>query len=228
MKIAFLHALPFDGRMWESQLDAFGAEHEVHAPTLYPLGSSFDEWALGVLQDVPGRVVAVGASMGGYTAGAIARLAPERLEAIVMVGSRADADPPERAPLREEWIRIVREQGPEGLWQAQAKAFFAPGTPEEIVERGHRVVLEQDPAALERAIVAIRDRPDSTEAVTSGVPLLVVGGDADPLIPPVVEEQLAAASPNGRVEILEGCGHLPSMERPDEFNGILSAFLASL
>jgi pimeloyl-ACP methyl ester carboxylesterase len=44
----------------------------------------------------------------------------------------------------------------------------------------------------------------------------------------VVEEQLAAASPNGRVEILEGCGHLPNMERPDEFNGILSAFLASL
>jgi 3-oxoadipate enol-lactonase len=89
-------------------------------------------------------------------------------------------------------------------------------------------VLEQEPAALERAIVAIRDRPDSTEAVTGGLPLLVVGGDADPLIPAAVEEQLAAASPNGRVEILEGCGHLPAMERPDEFNGILSAFLASL
>jgi len=227
MKIAFLHALPFDARMWEPQLEAF-AEHELHAPTLYDLGSSFDEWALGVLKAVPGRFAAVGASMGGYTAAAIARLAPERLEAIVMVGSRADADPPERAPLREEWIRIVREQGGEGLWQAQAKDFFAPGTPREIVERGHRIATEQDPAALERAIGAIRDRPDSTEAVTNGVPLLVVGGDADPMIQPSVEEQLAAASSNGRVEILEGCGHLPSMERPDEFNGILSAFLTSV
>jgi hypothetical protein len=55
-----------------------------------------------------------------------------------MVGSRADADPPERAPLREEWIRIVREQGGEGLWQAQAKDFFASGTPGEIVDRGHQ------------------------------------------------------------------------------------------
>jgi pimeloyl-ACP methyl ester carboxylesterase len=227
MRLAFLHALPFDSRMWEPQLEAF-ADHEAHAQTLYGLGSSFDEWALGVLQAVPGRFVAVGASMGGYTAGAIARLAPERLEAIVMVGSRADADPPERAPLREEWIRIVRDDGGEGLWRAQAKDFFAPGTPPEIVERGHRIAVEQDPSDLERAIVAIRDRPDSTEAVTSGLPLLVVGGEADPMIPTTVEEQLAAASPNGRAEILDGCGHLPSMERPDEFNGILSAFLSSL
>jgi pimeloyl-ACP methyl ester carboxylesterase len=227
MRIAFLHALPFDGRMWEPQLEAF-AEHDVHAPTLYDLGSSFDEWALGVLQAVPGRFVAVGASMGGYTAAAIARLAPERLEAIVMVGSRADADPPERAPLREEWIRIVRAEGGEGLWQAQAKDFFSPETPREIVERGHRIVVEQDPEALVQAIVAIRDRPDSTEAVTSGLPLLVVGGEDDPLIPPALEEQLAAASPNGRTEILEGCGHLPSMERPDEFNAMLTAFLSSL
>jgi pimeloyl-ACP methyl ester carboxylesterase len=228
MKIAFLHALPFDGRMWDPQLDAFGAEHDVHVPTLYPLGSTFDEWALGVLQAVPGRFTAVGASMGGYTAAAIARLAPERLEAIVMVGSRADADPPERRPLREEWIRIVREQGGEGLWQAQAKDFFAPDTPRETVERGHRLAVEQEPEALERAIVAIRDRPDSTAAVTDGLPLLVVGGDADLLIPPAVEEQLAAASSNGRVEILERCGHVPSMERPDEFNGILAAFLSAL
>jgi pimeloyl-ACP methyl ester carboxylesterase len=227
LKIAFLHALPFDRRMWEPQLDAFPG-HEVHAPTLYGLGSSFDEWALGVLQDVPGRFVAVGASMGGYTACAIARLAPERLEGLILAGSRADADPPERAPLRTEWIRIAEEQGGEGLWEAAAKNFFAAGTPEDVVERAHAIAAGQEPEALVRAITAIRDRPDSTEAVTSGLPLLVVGGDADPLIPADAGERLAAASPNGRAEILEGCGHLPNLERPDEFNRILAGFLATL
>src|SRR5262245_66632464 len=112
MKIAFLHALPFDGRIWESQLEAF-AEHETHAPTLYGFGSSFDDWALGVLQEVPGRFVAVGASMGGYSACAIARLAPERLEAIVLSGSRADADPRERAARRDGWLRTPPTQGAE-------------------------------------------------------------------------------------------------------------------
>jgi pimeloyl-ACP methyl ester carboxylesterase len=100
MKVVFLHALPFDERIWEPQLEAF-AEHDLHAPRLYDLGSGIDEWALAVLQQVPGRFLAVGASMGGYTAAGIARLAPERLAGLVLSGSRADADAPERRPVRD-------------------------------------------------------------------------------------------------------------------------------
>jgi pimeloyl-ACP methyl ester carboxylesterase len=227
MRIAMLHALPLDERMWEPQLPAL-AGHEVHTPKLYDLGSSMDEWALGVLQQVPGRLVAVGASMGGYCVAAIARLAPERLDGIVLVGSRADADSPERRPLREQWIQIAREQGGEGLWEAAAKNFFSAGADPAVVERAHAIVVEQEPEGLVRAIEAIRDRPDSTEAVTSGIPLLVVAGEEDHLIPPDVGRELAAASPNGRAEVLDGCGHLPGMERPDAFNLILTAWLESL
>jgi pimeloyl-ACP methyl ester carboxylesterase len=226
MKIVLLHALPLDERMWEPQLPAL-AGHEVHAPKLYDLGSSTDEWALGILQQVPGRLVAVGASMGGYCAAAIARLAPERLDGIVLVGSRADADPPERRPLREQWIEIARAQGGEGLWEAAAKNFFSAGADPGVVERAHSIVVEQEPEGLIRAIEAIRDRPDSTEAVTSGIPLLVVAGSEDNLIPPEVGRELAVASPNGRAEVL-AAGHLPSMERPDEFNLILTTWLDGL
>ncbi len=227
MKIALLHALPFDERMWEPQLPAL-AGHDVHAPRLYDLGASTDEWALGVLQRVPGRLLAVGASMGGYCAAAIARLAPERLAGIVLVGSRADADPPERRPLREQWIEIARAQGGEGLWEAAARNFFPDGTDPALIERAHRIAAEQDPEGLVRAVEAIRDRPDSTEAVASGIPLLVVAGERDPLIPTEVGIALAAAAPGGRAEVLEGCGHMPSIERPEEFNRILAAFLERL
>jgi pimeloyl-ACP methyl ester carboxylesterase len=227
MRIALLHALPFDERMWEPQLASLDG-HDVHAPNLYELGSTVDEWALGVLQQVPGRLVAVGASMGGYCAGAIARLAPERLEAIVLAGSRADADAPERRPVREQWIEIARDRGGEGFWEEVARGFFPEGADPEVVERAQRIAVEQDPAALVRAIEAIRNRPDSTEAVTNGIPLLIVAGEEDPLIPPEVPQALAAAAPNGRLELLEGCGHVPSMERPEEFTRIVTAFLAKL
>jgi len=227
MKLAFLHALPFDERMWEPQLEVFG-DHEVHAPNLYELGSSTDEWALKVLQRVPGRLVAIGASMGGYCAGAIARLAPERLEGIVFTGSRADADPPERRPLREHWIETARSRGGEGLWDVAARSFFSEAAAPAVVERAHGLAAEQDPDDLVRAVEAIRDRADSTEAVTSEIPLLVVVGEDDPLIPPEVGRALAAAAPNARLEELEGAGHMPSMERPDEFNRIVSAFLGEL
>jgi pimeloyl-ACP methyl ester carboxylesterase len=227
MKIALLHALPLDERMWEPQLASLSA-HEVHAPRLYGLGATMDEWALGVLQQVPGRLVAVGASMGGYCSSAIARLAPERLDGLVLVGSRADADSPERAPLRDEWIAIARKQGGEGLWQAMAAKLFGAGADPAVVERAHRIAVEQNGEDLARAVAAIRDRPDSTEAVTSGIPLLVVAGEDDLLIPADVGRELAAASPSGRVEVLGGCGHLPGMERPEAFNRVLSTFLETL
>jgi pimeloyl-ACP methyl ester carboxylesterase len=63
--------------------------------------------------------------------------------------------------------------------------------------------------------------------VTSGIPLLVVAGDSDPLVTP---EYVHGA--RGRVaERARGgvdCGHLPNWERPDEFNRMLSAFVSSL
>jgi pimeloyl-ACP methyl ester carboxylesterase len=225
MKIALLHALPFDGRMWEPQLPAL-AGHEVHAPKLYDLGSSTDEWALAVLQQIPGQLVAVGASMGGYTAAAIARLAPERLLGIVLSGSRADADAPERRPLRDRWIEVARERGGEGMWEEVARNFFPDDADPAVVDRAHAIAREQEPEGLVRAITAIRDRPDSTEAVVGGPPLLVVAGERDPLIPPDVGRSLAGAA-GGRCEVLP-CGHLPNMERPDEFNRALTGFLASL
>jgi len=219
MKIAFLHALPFDGRMWAPQVKAFGS-HETSVPTLYGLGSSFDDWALGVLQTVPGRFVAVGASMGGYTACAIARLAPERLAGLVLVGSRADADPPERAPLREEWIRIAQEQGGEGLWQAAAKNFFARGSPDDVVEEAHRIAVEQRPDDLVRAVEAIRDRPDSTD-VARGVALGLVLGDRDPFVDDAYGRGLVAGVPTAWRVLVPDCGHLPMLEQPFPFHAVL-------
>ncbi|HKP19286.1 MAG TPA: alpha/beta hydrolase [Gaiellaceae bacterium] len=227
MKIALLHALPFDERLWEPQLAAL-ADHELHTPRLYDLGSSMDEWALGVLQEVPGQFVVVGASMGGYCGGAIARLAPERLRALVLTGSRADADPADRRPVRDHWIQIARERGAEAFWEEVGRNFFSPAAEPAIVERGHQIVQEQDPDGLVRAIEAIRDRPDSTEAVTSGIPLLIVHGEEDQGIPVQVARDLAASAPHARIEVLEGCGHLPNMERPEEFNRILTSFLATV
>lgn len=227
MKIVLLHALPLDHRMWEPQLAAL-ADHEVHTPDLYDLGRSMDEWAGAVLEEVEGEFVAVGASMGGYCACAVARRAPERLRGLILAGSRADADPPERRPLRERWIQAIRDDGPEGLWREMAPGLFSPNADEDVVARAHELALEQSPDGLVRAVEAIRDRPDSTGAATSGIPLLVVAGAEDTLVPPAVGRELAEASPRGSAVVLDGVGHLPNLERPAEFDRVLTGFLEEL
>jgi len=227
VNVVLLHALPLDERMWEPQLDALSA-HEVLAPKLYPFGSSMEAWADGVLGLTEGPLALVGASMGGYCALAIARRAPERVLALGLVGSRPEADPPERRPLRDRWLRRIAEQGAAGLWEEMGPSVFATLDAEQRA-RVERLALEQTPEGLRRAVTAIRDRLGASDVVRelSG-PLLVAVGENDPLVSVDDARVVADAASRSRLAVFEGAGHLPSLECPEDFNECLLAFLESV
>jgi 3-oxoadipate enol-lactonase len=227
VNVVLLHAFPLDSLMWEPQHEAL-AGHEVVAPDLYGFGSSMEEWARAILPLVDGDFAVVGASMGGYCALALTRLAPERVRALVLVGSRADPDTPERREARAVTIERLREGGPEALWEDMRPRLFPEDADPAVVEAARELALEQDPDGLIRALAAIRDRPDSTDVVGSlDAPVLVAVGDDDPYVPLEVAEALAALAPRGTIDVYR-CGHLVSMERPQEFNRALSAVLESV
>ena len=165
MRVLLLHALPLDERMWEPQLEAL-ASHQVEAPNLYALGgASMDEWATALLERVAGDLVVVGASMGGYCALAVPRLAPERVRGLVLAGSRADADSPERKEARQAAIERIEREGAEGMWQLMKPIVAGEIVPDDLRERLRAIALEQPAEGLVRAVQAIRDRPDSTAVV---------------------------------------------------------------
>jgi pimeloyl-ACP methyl ester carboxylesterase len=129
MKVVLLHAFPLDERMWEPQLPALAA-HDVVAPNLYDLGgSSVDGWAQRILDEVEGDLVAVGASMGGYVALAMAQGAPERIRGLLLAGARPDADSPERRAGRADTISLIEEAGADGLWENQREKLFSEEPP---------------------------------------------------------------------------------------------------
>jgi len=206
VKVVLLHAFPLDERMWAPQWPAL-EEHEVVAPNLYDLGgNSIDGWAERILNDVDDELFAVGSSMGGYVALALARQAPERVRGLLLAGSRAGADSDERKAARNEGIRTLREDGIEA-WQSQAPA---PPPPERTVEE------------LVRATEALRDRRDATDVVEAFAgSLAFVVGDRDDFLPVAEAEELAMAAPDGRLYVLEDTGHFSSIEWPKRFNEIL-------
>jgi pimeloyl-ACP methyl ester carboxylesterase len=210
MKVVLLHAFPLDERMWEPQR-AVLAGHEVVAPNLYELGgSSIDAWAGQILGQTAGDLVAIGASLGGYVGLAMARRAPERVGALLLAGSRASADPPERRAAREEMIRVVTEEGIDG-WN---RDFFPPGPDDRTTDE------------LVRGIEALRDRPDATDVVPElRGPLTVVVGEQDELLPVEEARKIAESAPDGRLEIVKGVGHLVSLEASERFNQILLELL---
>jgi pimeloyl-ACP methyl ester carboxylesterase len=210
VNVVLLHAFPLDERMWEPQLEAL-ADHDVYAPNLYDLGgSSVERWGQAVLDQVEGDIAAVGASLGGYVALAMARAEPVRVRGLLLAGSRAGADTPERRAAREEGIRKLREEGID----AWAPSAPAPPPPERTIEE------------LVRGLESLRDRPDATEvARTFDRPLWIAVGDNDPFLPLDEAREIAGNARNGRLEVFEDTGHFPNRERPERFNELLREFL---
>jgi len=205
VNVILLHGWPLSERMWVPQVTALRkAGFEPLVPHLYGRGSSIDGWAAQLLRDYDGAFVAVGASMGGYCALALARRAPERVVGMVLVAARAGADTFDRRRQRDDQIAALR----------------ARGVPPE---------LETDDTAEDLAVaqVAMRDRLDLSGIVASfGGPLLVCIGDQDDTVSVEESRELAAGALRGSVQIFPGGGHFVSVEQPDQFNAVLLEFLS--
>ena len=204
MKVILLHGWPRDERMWERQVALLGAEgYEVEAPRLYGRGPSIDGWAAQLLRDDDRPFVAVGASMGGYCALALARRAPERVVGMALVGSRADADSWDRRRYREDQIAELRSDN------ARRQVYGEP--------------TNEDLAVAQEAM---RDRLDLTVVVASfGGPILVCIGDRDEHVS--VDEALTVSESalQGSLEIFPGAGHFVSLDQPERFDAVLLEFL---
>jgi pimeloyl-ACP methyl ester carboxylesterase len=212
VRVVLIHAFPLDDRMWDGQLEALEDE-DVYIPYLYGLGgNSVDGWAEHVLERTEGELLVVGASLGGYIALAMARISPDRVRSLLLAGARATPDPPDRRELRDEMIKVVQAEGIEG-WNRE---FSPPGPPDRETDE------------LVRGIEALRDRPDATDVVTSFAgPLVVVVGDQDDILPVDEAREIAESAPNSRFEVVEGAGHVVSVDAPDRFNRILLELLSA-
>jgi len=224
VKVVLLHAFPLDERMWAPQLAALEG-HEVVAPNLYDLGgNSMDGWAERILGDLDGDFVAVGASMGGYVALALARRAPERVQALLLAGARPNADSAERRAGRAATIELIEEDGAVGLWENQRDKLFGEQAPADAVELARQIALSRDRVELQRAVEAIRDRSDSTD-VFRAHPVVVALGATDVYFPVDEARIFVEGSPQARLVVFERSRHLPNLEQPDEFNALLSELL---
>ena len=204
MNVLLLHAWPLDESMWAPQLEPIReAGHEPLTPRLYGRGGSIDAWAAQLLGEVEGPFVAVGASMGGYCALALARRASERVPGLVLAGSKVTADSAERKAARNELIARLRAEG-------------VPPEYETMVPAEELAVAQE----------AMRDRPDrSSVAASFGGPLLVCVGDQDEIVSVDEARGLAASALLGSIEVFPGAGHFLSVEQPDLFTNVLLEFL---
>lgn len=197
-----------------------------------------------------GPVLLVGHSMGAMSMLAMAETRPELfgdpVAGVVFVGSAAsdlvrgafgsvtELLRPKLGSLRQAAGRVNRLRkvvlsSPADVGQMVARATqfgtdasphlvryvvgLAARAPSEVWTDGLAGLMEMD---LRHAIEHI------------GVPALVIVGEQDRMTPPSSSVALAGELPRGRLEIVEGAGHFPMMERHEDFNRRLADFAAEV
>ena len=236
--LLLLHAWPIDARMWEQQLAAVPSDLPVAAPHLPGFGSSEpagDVMTMGAAAEQAlaamgergiDRAVVCGLSMGGYVAFEVWRRARERVAGLVLANTRAVADPPEAAAARRVLAERLRSEG--NVLIDEPPALLSDGAPEELRMRVRGWTRDQSPEAIAAALLGMAERPDSTpDLATIRVPALVLTSTEDRMIAPEVSAETAGLLPQGRLQMIEGVGHLSNLEAPEAFDAALLEHLTA-
>lgn len=225
-ELLLLHALPLDGSMWAGQTGLLPGA--TQAPDLYTLGGDLPAWAASALATMRGeRIVVAGCSVGGSCALEVAKLAPERVAALVLIGTKAEHRPD---PELHAAARAMLDDGRvDAAWETFWRPLFSADTPGHIMEAARHCALAQPPSDLARGVSAFHRRNSRTDVLAGFAgPIAIVTG-ADDIAPGVAtSERQARMARNGSLHVVPGCGHYVPLERPDEMNAILRDVIASV
>jgi 3-oxoadipate enol-lactonase len=236
LPLVLLHAFPFSHTMWQPQFDALARVTRFIAPDLPGFGAAtrtvptIDAMADVVAEFLLARcgqtpVVLGGCSMGGYVALALARKYPERLHGLILIDTRAEADPPATKETRTKnadalgagtltVTELVEQMLPKLLHRPEPRSF--------VQELGS----SQPVAGVQAALLAMRDRADVRGLLGNiRVPTWIMVGEHDTITPVAAAEVLRDGIPQARMNVIPGVGHLPNLEAPDAFTECVTQFL---
>lgn len=182
------------------------------------------------------RAALVGNSLGARIALELALAHPERVTALALVGPPPIGEPrsPELAGFDEREDALLEAGGIEEAVELNLRTWLAQPSPQVRRRVGtmQRRAFEVQLAAYEQEpkpgpVSWLADPPVWERLGDVAVPTLVVVGGRDVAEVRAAASRLAREMPDARREVVAGAGHLPGLERPEEFNRIVLDFLAS-
>lgn len=232
--VLFVHGYPLNQTIWESQkslADAF----RVILPDLPGFGKSpasvetIDGYA-DTIKDLLDtlnidRASIFGHSMGGYVLLSLADRYPERLDAMGLICSQAGGDPTEVREARLRTAENVEKQGTSAVADTMAEKLTAPSGAH-LKETLRSIMRSASVAGVTSALRAMAARSDRFHVFSKlTVPVLVLSGAEDILIPEDKARLMADRLKLGKWIRLENCGHMPMMEQSERFNQEIRTFL---
>jgi len=251
--LLLIHGMAGTAKNWSSVIEPLALRSRVIAPDFPGHGQSAPgggDYSLGSLasglRDLMitlghERATLVGHSLGGGVALQFTYQFPELVERLVLVSSGGlgpDVSPILRAaalPGADLFISATVGVGRRaGSLVGRGLGFLGMRPTADVAEVARGYASLADPerrkaflATLRSVVgtegqrVAALDRLYLAEAL----PLLIVWGDRDPIIPVEHAEEAHRQLPGSRLEVFEGIGHVPQLESPGRFIAALERFL---
>jgi pimeloyl-ACP methyl ester carboxylesterase len=229
--IVLVHGWTCDSSSWAAQVPVLARKYRVltldlpgHGQSGAPKDGKFsmDLFARAVeavrAEAAIDRIVLVGHSMGAPVIRQYARLYPRHVAALVAVDGPLDMS---QFPADFKPPSLV---GPEGL-KARAgmiRGMFTPQTPADVQDRVLKMMLQAPEATAIGAMMSMSD-PSLRKADVMPMPALAVWAGTNQRLPKV--EDARKALPKYEQTQVAGTGHFVMMEKPDEFNRLLVAFV---
>lgn len=233
--ILWMHGFPLSSAMFEPQRAIAGATHVMpdlpgFGGTPARAGLTMDDYARFALEQLDRRgiekVTLAGFSMGGYIAFAIARLAPERIRALLLLDTRETADSEEARRGRLEMIETVRAQGVQPVVDAMLPKMLTSGAPRELKNRVRDIMLYSSVEGTIAALAAMANRADSSSLLpTLDIPALIVVGEEDAITPPADAERMARLLPHAKLVRIPNAAHMANFEQPEAFNRAVEGWI---
>ena len=216
-----------DARLFAPQIAALSGQRAIMCAPI-SRRSSVGELAADILADAPPRFALGGLSMGGIVAMEILRQAPARVDRIALMDTNPLAENDKVKAARLPQMQSVRDGNLRAIMRDEMKPNYLTDGPKrgEILDLCLAMAMGLGPHVFLNQSRALMDRPDQSETLRSAdIPALVLCGRDDTLCPIHRHELMADLIPNARLEIIEGAGHLPTLEQPDTTNTALVRWL---
>ncbi len=227
--LILLPGLLCDAALWEPQLDDLADIADFFVADLTEQ-ETMKDMAAAVLRDAPWKEFALaGLSMGGYVAQEIMRQAPRRVKKLALLDTRARPEEPQETERRHQFIKLAQsERGFTPVTTRLLPLLLHPSRVKEqalvqvIREMAERTGVE----AYVRQQTAIIGRPDfRPDLAKITCPTLVLCGRQDQLTPLSDSELIAATIPGAKLVVVEECGHMSTLERPEVVNEVMREWL---
>jgi pimeloyl-ACP methyl ester carboxylesterase len=225
--LVLLPGLLCDAALWHHQTEYLKDDYEVHVADLTQ-DNSIAAMATRVLAAAPPTFALAGLSMGGYVAHEIVRQAPERVERLALVDTNARADNDEQKKARADLIKLADIGKFKGVTPRLLPHLIHPSRMEEPAVAGVVMEMAERVGQLafkhqQEAIMGRKDSRGDLEAIS--VPTLILAGRQDVLCPPKVQQEMADRLPNAKLVLVEDCGHLAPLERPEATTAVFRYWL---